>query len=260
MPKLKFIKNKQSIHVQAPSPGLESEYPANFFLGGKKPQLIIKNIYKELGPARDAFVNSLKVSVPDLDAGKEFTYRLLAGMKEDNLTEWKSYGITIAEAGAETNVWSLFDVTLKDQTPPATGTTGVRADADLAVLVIFCSVYRMGSIFDPNYLGAVSDRIMSQAVGIPNEVPKPDTLIALTGSWITDVNYLKMIAGIDMFLYRFPRAQFAAARIGTIASRCRDCASLLSIRFFLQMIGSNNIEEAPSWITYEPIAFLSPTL
>lgn len=154
-------------------------------------------------------------------------------MKESNQTEWKSYGVTMAAADSEISVWDLFDVTLKDQSPPASATTGgVRADADVSILVIFCSIYRMGSILDPSYLSAVSDRIVSQAVGLPDQIPKPDTLIALTGSWITDTNYLKMIAGIDMFLYRFPRAKFAVARIGTIASRYRDCASLLSIRIF----------------------------
>lgn len=65
MAELKFVKTKQNIYVQAPSPGLESEYPSSFFLGGKKPQLIIKNLYKDIEKAREAFVNSLRASAPD---------------------------------------------------------------------------------------------------------------------------------------------------------------------------------------------------
>lgn len=112
----------------------------------------------------------------------------------------------------------------------------------------------MGNIYDTNYQGQISSRIMTQAVGIPDDIPNPDALIALVGNWLTDINYLKIIAGIDMFLHRFPKAPFAQVRIGTIPSRYRDCASLLSTRFFLHIIGSENLDEVPAWITYEPIA------
>lgn len=131
---------------------------------------------------------------------------------------------------------------------------GQSIDSDVGLLVMFCSIYRMGNIFDATYQGQVSGRIMSQAVGIPDDIPKPDALIALVGHGLTDINYLKMIAGIDMFLHRFPKAPFTAVRIGTISSRYRDCTALLSIRFFLHNIGSENIDEVPAWITYEPIA------
>lgn len=103
--------------------------------------------------------------------------------------------------------------------PPSSATKGgEKFDSDVGLLVgmsgwMFCSIYRMGCIFDTNYQGQVSNRIMPQAVGIPEDIPKPDALIALVGNWLTDINYLKMIAGIDMFLHRFPRAPFVFNKI-----------------------------------------------
>lgn len=90
---------------------------------------------------------------------------------------------------------------------------GEKFDSDVGLLVMFCSIYRMGCIFDTNYQGQVSYRIMPQAVGILEDIPKPDALIALVGNWLTDINYLKMIAGIDMFLHRLPRAPFVFNKI-----------------------------------------------
>ncbi|CAH1647446.1 unnamed protein product [Spodoptera littoralis] len=67
--------------------------------------------------------------------------------------------------------------------------------------------------------------------------------------FIFDANYQGQVSN------RFPKAPFSAARVGTISSRYRDCcASLLSIRFFLRIIGSENLDEVPAWITYEPVA------
>ncbi|AOX47529.1 nucleoprotein [Gata virus] len=255
MSALKFIRDKTSLVVQAPSTGLEYEYPSVFFRDLKKPQLIIKSMYKNLTLAKNAFANSLRSSAPDLDAGKEFVYLYLKSKPMTNRDKWESYSVLVAEEETDVTVWDLFDTVLRNQTVPTKATVSSEQDiSDVGLLVMFCSIYRMGCIFDSGYMGQVSDRIMTQAVGVPDDIPKPDALIALVGSWLNDANYLKMIAGIDMFLHRFPKSEFAQARVGTISSRYKDCASLLSIRFFLHVVGSDNLDDAPAWITYEPIA------
>lgn len=218
--------------------------------------IIIKDIYKGLREAREAFTNSLLDSKPNLDAGMEFAYRYLLDKKEVNTRSWESFGIQIAAPNAEICVWDLFDVVFQPHTAPPDARTGGEAapTSDLSILIMFCSIYRMGSIMDSSYKTTISDRIVTQAVGLPVTVPKPDSLISLSISWLGDPNYLKLIAGIDMFLHRFPKSSLAHVRVGTIPSRYRDCSSLLSVRFFLHIIGSDTPEHAAAWISYNPVA------
>lgn len=88
-----------------------------FFTKKEKPQLITKSIYKSLGAAREAFVNSLRASVPDLDAGKEFAYLYLKDIKMTRQAVWRSFEVHIANTDEDVTVWDLFTVTVREHAP-----------------------------------------------------------------------------------------------------------------------------------------------
>lgn len=54
-----------------------------------------------------------------------------------------------------------------------------------------------------------------------------------------DTEYVRLIAGIDMFLNRFPNHKLADARIGTIPTRGKDQAALMDIGLIKKQIGMN---------------------
>lgn len=69
----------------------------------------------------------------------------------------------------------------------------------------------------------------------------------ICGSWLNDRGFLKMVAGIDMFLHWFKDNESAILRMGSLESRFRDCAGLLSYGY-AQSILNIDAGDLMDWI------------
>ncbi|CAN8016386.1 unnamed protein product [Ixodes persulcatus] len=64
---------------------------------------------------------------------------------------------------------------------------------------------------------------------------------------------MAMVAAIDMFLYRFPTNQYATVRVGTMASRYKDCSVFTSLCSTVSAV-SIPVEELYRWIYVREVA------
>ncbi|XP_014215180.1 uncharacterized protein LOC106644269 [Copidosoma floridanum] len=152
---------------------------------------------------------------------------------------WESYGRVIGEANSNVNPWSLITVT-----PVAGMLPGVEAkplsmeDRHWVALYCLCSA-RLARITIQQYADRVRDKIHEQIKLLTNRLPVFPAKDNYE-PWAADPDYMKLIAAVDMFMYRFPTHPLAYVRVCTLGSRHKDCAGLLSIGYFAHTVSLEN--------------------
>lgn len=118
------------------------------------------------------------------------------------------------------------------------------------------TIYRVMRISNVEGKQAVIDHFKKQLDTVGDKrtfVSAHATKIANHSTWQSDREFIKIVAMYDMFLYRFPDVEMASARFGSISSRYRDCAALLSIGFVSKLVGLPTAELA-DWIFVNSVA------
>lgn len=72
-------------------------------------------------------------------------------------------------------------------------------------------------------------------------------------SWLAYKPFRMMMAGIDLYLHRFPEHPYAMARFGTVSARYRDSSSIGEI-FFIHKITFMGYRDLAQWIWSDKIA------
>lgn len=103
--------------------------------------------------------------------------------------------------------------------------------------------------YEDDLRGRIYRLIQSMDASIPALPPS-----AMYDNWILDESYRKMVAAIDMFLFKFPNHECAAFRMCTIRSRFKDCAGLLSLGFMSSLLNLETDSVFLNWVFTEKIA------
>lgn len=70
---------------------------------------------------------------------------------------------------------------------------------------------------------------------------------SVSQGWMQDENFVKLMAGIDMFFIKFPNHDHSILRIGTIPTRYKDCGALTSLHALTEVIGINQ-QDLSKWM------------
>lgn len=73
------------------------------------------------------------------------------------------------------------------------------------------------------------------------------------GQWEQDKQYSKVIAGLDMFLVRFPSEDYSRLRLCTIGARYKDCAALVGVEYLRNLLNVD-FGEIFMWIWTKGVA------
>uniref|UniRef100_A0AAU7L0L4 Nucleoprotein n=3 Tax=unclassified Sigmavirus TaxID=1802944 RepID=A0AAU7L0L4_9RHAB len=248
----------QSVKVGYTGDALTCEYPKNFFVNKKKPDLTIYTLPE--GRTLDDLRKSVMVQVTTGSYKiKEInTYIYLVGktITEDLASTWTSYGIDIGKSGESINPWSVYSV---QEIPDAFVEMNTQSEAtytDLWLMVFFNSFYRLSRASLKQYKTILITKIMDQlkSLSTVSNLQDPD----FNETFITNIGnnqtYRKLIAGLDMFLNKFTDNEYSIVRLGTVASRFRDCAALQSYTYASRLLGFTSPGMLLRWIFTERIA------
>lgn len=124
---------------------------------------------------------------------------------------------------------SLFKTV--DYKPPDTSTSTEKAEADddIWIVLILKGIYRLKSISRPDHQQLVAAKLHS----VLSEYTTLTVHYAIQDSIDHGSKMRKLVAGIDMFYYRFKTSRFAVIRFGSVVSRYKDCAILSTINHII---------------------------
>ncbi|APG78679.1 putative nucleoprotein [Hubei lepidoptera virus 2] len=253
-----YLPTGKAVTLEYQDEALETSYPADWFAKnpGQKPTVTIP-IYKvDLTQLGNAVRIGIRRNCLSVSTAKAFLYEY-GKTVTDKLTErWDSFGCLIGDPNQEITPWDI--VTVKEEGDGVTTEAGLST-ADLnapngpgqwtnkaLALYILC-IYRLLRVTDDTYSEELQQRMMNQLKPLGGEHMSFHGVRGFYQSWLSDLGFTKMVAAYDMFLHYFKHHEHGLLRIGTLSSRHKDCAALLSIGYLEHIL---NIEAAElmDWI------------
>lgn len=100
-----------------------------------------------------------------------------------------------------------------------------------------CVIYRIILAGNMDYRTSLNESTLNIFAMLGFESYEFMTLIDHYTPWMSYRPFRMMMAGIDLFLHKFPKHVFAMARLGSVSARFRDSTSIGEI-FFIHKITS----------------------
>ncbi|UHK03245.1 MAG: nucleocapsid protein [Hangzhou rhabdovirus 4] len=240
-----------SKHTNEPIPSLRvtegksTVYPSTV-LKMKKPSLTVDKI-KEDFDIISMVRGALHQTIPPAMINR-FLYDYLKDYKETLVQSWSSYDHPIGKTGDLISPWNVVTV-VESQKMLDVGEMRSNEDEKITPLqmaTLFCGVYRI------SYSNSKQTSSLSSTLSglIGNVTINVDSFVLNNANLSKDVNFRKIMAAIDMFLYMFPESELGQLRWGTIPSRYRNCAGIRALHTFPSWLGLEVIEESMTWIFY----------
>ncbi|AJR28481.1 nucleoprotein [Landjia virus] len=234
------IHTKHTIDFIAPSDKLEPQYPSTFFVNNNnaRPSLTVEQSNYSLDEIRKIVHHGIMHGTIKVQHAIRYLYLVGAKVTETLESDWESFNIKIGSRGESVGIFSTLNVT-EDRSVKIDGSSSPDVDEkqDCWMVLYLLFVYRYTRATNATYQALLIDKLKVQIAAVYTgdiNVPSPK---ATFKSWLNNKNYLKIVAAYDMFLCKFPNNEYAYWRFGTIVSRFRDCASLLSLNHMRETAG-----------------------
>lgn len=253
----RYVSLKSNKPVQVDKIGEEktSTYPSDWFLKeSKKPTFARPKCALPMEELRKVVLASIGKTL-SVNVAIDYACRVLEDVKERVNGKWESYEQVIAD---DSEITPLSLVHVKDTVYSIEGETitcsASKADDGWLMLVI-SGVYRVERATDETYKrGLVSNLTnMARTKGM-DDTAFLNMIFNNHRGWVSSGEYRKLIAMIDMFFFRFDQNEWAYLRTGTIGSRFKDCAALLTYNYASSLIGLTNQGDLLLWIFNEALA------
>ncbi|AJR28568.1 nucleoprotein [Keuraliba virus] len=231
---------KKAVQPILPSETNEVKYPKEFFKEPKKPRLTI--YYKKADlPKMRAYVRQGLVEYKlDIKIVNSYLYYVLENLPAHQLTsDWTSFGIQLGNARDEIKHFVMFDVDLKGESFPneaVAADDAAKDDKALVFLLLF--QYRVSRASHDGYKTDLCDKAIKTLNAMSLNSPAlTKGLISVTAAWPSNIDYTKIVAGVDMFYFKNKEATWADLRFCTLGSRYKDCAALTALSHVTQLTG-----------------------
>lgn len=177
----------------------------------------------------------------NLDEAMEYLFLTIPTLFNAELDEdWSSYGVTIGMKGATINPFDLFNVTRKAYQPSQLMGSINDIVPPIENICNLLSVYRFSLALkmQGEYKNVVLERMSGTFSGHPFKMgPLSIAVLPTKAGWLSDDNYRKVIAGVDMFFNKFPGHEYAPVKVATLPSRNKDCGGIIALRDLAKYIG-----------------------
>ncbi|ASM90771.1 nucleoprotein [Holmes Jungle virus] len=247
---MKSVRTSESIKYIQPGDKPKPQYPREFFEKnpGQKPLVNVPHKDIDLANIRNIIKSGILQGGLVISYVLRFIYLIGKAIGDELDDNWQSFNVIIGGKGDKITPWSLVEIKEEDsRRVDANVDQTATADDDKWMLMYILFVYRHARAQVSNYKKTLFEKFQTQISPLlPNKItltsPPP-----LYNSWLSNKNYCKMIAAIDMFFCHFPQHQDSNLRFGTITSRFRDCAALTSLEHFRETVGFKG-DEMFGWI------------
>ncbi|XP_014215173.1 uncharacterized protein LOC106644263 [Copidosoma floridanum] len=167
--------------------------------------------------------------------------------------DWTSYDRVIGSAGETVNPWSIINIqTQTGEIPGFETKESTEADKHWMAIYSLCSA-QLARTNIVQYAERVRDKIHEQIKLCINQLAVFPARNSFE-PWAADPSYIKMVAAIDLFMYRFPNHEHANVRVCTLGSRHKDCAGLLSIGYLAHTVSFEHESEFLDWVWSKKMA------
>lgn len=196
---------------------------------------------------------------------KCFLYAYGKTLKERLNEKWESFGCTIGESGTEVTPWDIVTILENgdhipaepivslDQTEERVGSVNAGGWTPRSMALYILCVYRLVKINNEDYVSMLEKRMSDTLTSEGGKGMSFHGVRQIYTSWLSDRGFLKMVAAYDMFMNRFPDNPSSILRMGSLSSRFRDCAGLLSVGYAMTILNHHGIQSIirpSSWSDY----------
>ncbi|AJR28298.1 nucleoprotein [La Joya virus] len=236
---MKSIRNQTPIKYIQPGDKPKPQYPSEYFASNPQAPLVkIPHPDLDLKGARQIVKASISQGTLDVNVVIRFIYLVGLEFKATLDTKWKSFGVDIGDVGATMCPWNLLTVEFDTHVAPRGNIDQTATkDDDLWMMAYVLFVYRYSRAQMATYKATLFDKFKVQIAPHTDPGFIPTAPHANYSAWLSNRNYCKLIAALDMFFTHFPQHPEAFLRIGTITSRFRDCAALTSLEHYRETVG-----------------------
>lgn len=240
--KIRYLPTGQIITPQIALQTKSHQYPSEWFKRnpGGKPRICALGKKITTEDLRINVASALEAGLLTSQLAVAYLCRVLSLQMEPLDEDWTSYGTTIGLKGTSISPLSLINVTEKEGMPGAMTGSQATAEDDKWMAMFLVSVYRIVRIGNVGYRTTVAKRLFDRIKNyrkVGDSGMTMDIVYTNYSKWLGDENYVKLIAAIDMFYYKYPMSDYSELRIGTLSSRYKDCASLMSYAHFKKITG-----------------------
>lgn len=247
--------------------GAEVSYPSDWFEknGVHQPSTTVPKFEGDIGDLIKAVKGGIGSVSLTMKTVKMYLHHFGESMEERLEEDWTSFGVEIGKKGEVVGPWNLVTITEGDPHKPTEAlyqptSRGPRVAPDdpqewsekAMALYILC-IYRLIKISNEEYADLLQKRMEDQLSAEGGKGISFYGVRGIYGGWLSDKGFLKLVAAIDMFLHKFKDSKLSLLRLGSLGSRFRDCAGLLTFGYAMTIL---NIEagDLMDWIFIKTMA------
>lgn len=152
---------------------------------------------------------------------------------------WESYKQVIAIAGSKVSISCLFEV-IYDRDPSGrirTATNAIDKPTAHALTIALLSALRYCAAQNADHKADLMHKFKTRISQYQTKKVDPTTILPHGAHWQLNPEFRKIVAGLDMILYRFRSHEFVDCRVATLFSRYAQCNALQSLSYLWEMLG-----------------------
>lgn len=232
-------------------------YPSAYFAAvHDKPSIAVRNYVGDFAAFETHVYNTIVNKTVTVDEAVTYLWYVMGKITGTLDADWISFDVKIGDQGQEITAQSTLRHLVQDGGPHQVRTGGASHKDDWELMTFYLlSPYRLTGALRQDYKSVLARRYINIANG-GKSIDGQCSIIDFTstrGSWDQDADYSKAVAGLDMFLSRFPNNKHAKLRIGSIISRLRDCMGLSNLGTLAGLI-QTEIKLSLQWIWCPKVA------
>ncbi|AHZ45718.1 N protein [Xiburema virus] len=225
------------------------QYPKAFFEARQgKPILQIPQKGVDIKTIRGLIKGGITLNKLDVKLVIRYVYEILKEEKGTLTQKWESFGNVIGNQGSDVKIFQMFEIEEVEEklADGQENQTATEEDDEWMVMWILFQ-YRMARTVHAEHRTLIANKLTMVLQGVYPQAPAIPSKTTTTANWLGNLNFTKMIAGIDMFFHMFKQHPLSNLRMGTLPSRYKDCSALLGLSQMAD-VTSMDENEIADWI------------
>lgn len=254
------ITSQREVQFEFRNADSEVDFPSAWFEANAtiKPTAVVPKYTGTMDDLTRAVKGGIRGANLTLATAKVFLHQHGLTMRTHLSEEWVSFERQIGVLGANITPWGQHNTVMRTMvritegvahtpTEPVIPKAGLGHQAapapddpnlwtDKALILYILGIYRLARVSNDEYADILEQRMGAQVIAEGGKGISFHGARTVYASWLSDRDFLKLVAAYDMFLYKFKDHPDAIFRMGTLGSRFRDCAGLLSMGFAMSIL------------------------
>nr|QED88193.1 nucleoprotein [Mavingoni virus] len=226
------------------------EYPKEYFEknGKNKPPVRISQGGINLDTVREFVISGIEKDELNVLHAVRYMQLVCDKIKLELESDWTSFGVVIGNKGQKLSPLDLLQVKV-EQDPTIEGKRVEEASErdDIWVMLILTTIYRLSLSSNASHRATLIEKLNNQVKGMKKNPPVFSDNLSLYNAFATNPDYVKLTAAIDMYFAKFKNSEWSVLRFGSVSTKFKDCASLLSMSHMCDIAGVK-MEEFLDWV------------